>query len=54
MTDRSSIVAEYYRREAEAGGKARASPQCIVEAMDILAAVIRDALLRHWTMMGAG
>lgn len=59
MTDRRTLIAEYERREAEAGGLAHADPRAIVEDMaeeaGLTYAEVRDVLSAHWAgYMGAG
>lgn len=58
MTDASTIAREYDRREAEAGGLAKANPRQIAEdiAVDLGVPVehVRSALIDHFSTLGAG
>lgn len=48
----ADIVAEYERREAAAGGLAKADPRALAEdvaaALGLPYATVREALLDHW------
>jgi glycosyltransferase involved in cell wall biosynthesis len=58
MTPWSAIITDYERREAEAGGLAKADPRAIAEAvaqaLELPYERVRDVLSAHWTSKGAG
>lgn len=58
MTSDGEIVAEFERREAEAGGRLVADQKAILrdtaEALGVTYTRARDAVLDWWDMSGAG